>query len=139
VRSAEKTGRRAPRTRDRPPLDAGSAEHARLSSASSGVAEQCRLADPWLAAQDQGSALPPLRVVQQAIDRGAFALYLYLTLYLQDVLHLSALDAGLVNVPGSMLLFVTSASSAQLGERIEPARIVAGGLVLVAAGLALMR
>jgi EmrB/QacA subfamily drug resistance transporter len=73
-----------------------------------------------------------------AISASFFALYLYMTLYLQDVLRLSALDAGLVYLPGSVLLFVVSGVSAQLGARVRPVMLVCGGLGLVALGLVLM-
>ncbi|MGZ4288415.1 MAG: MFS transporter, partial [Solirubrobacteraceae bacterium] len=73
-----------------------------------------------------------------AISASFFALYLYATLYLQDVLGLSAIDAGLAYLPGTLTIFVVSGASASLGERIAPGAMIAGGLVLVAAGLALM-
>jgi EmrB/QacA subfamily drug resistance transporter len=73
-----------------------------------------------------------------AISASFFALYLYMTLYLQEVLRLSALDAGLVYLPGSVLLFVVSGVSAQLGARVRPVILVCGGLGLVALGLVLM-
>ena len=72
------------------------------------------------------------------ISASFFALYLYMTLYLQDTLHLSALDAGLAYMPGSVLLFVASGASAQLSQRIAPGLQVGVGLVLVSAGLVLM-
>ena len=75
------------------------------------------------------------QVAAFAISASFFALYLYMTLYLQDILHLSALDAGLVYMPGSLLLFVVSGASAQLSGRIPPATLVAAGLALVAGGL----
>jgi EmrB/QacA subfamily drug resistance transporter len=78
------------------------------------------------------------QVAAFAISASFFALYLYMTLYLQDVLHLSAFQAGLVYMPGALLLFVVSAVSAQLTERVGPAMLVSTGLVLVAAGLALV-
>lgn len=73
-----------------------------------------------------------------AISASFFALFLYTTLYLQEVLGLSAIDTGLVYLPGTMTIFVVSAVSAQLGNRFSPAALVAAGLVLVAAGLAMM-
>jgi hypothetical protein len=57
---------------------------------------------------------------------------------MQEILRLSALDAGLVYMPGSLLLFVVSGASAQLSGRIAPATLVAAGLALVAGGLALV-
>jgi EmrB/QacA subfamily drug resistance transporter len=73
-----------------------------------------------------------------AISASFFALYLYMTLYLQDILRLSALAAGLVYMPGAVLLFAVSAASAPLTARIAPAALVGGGLVLVAAGMMLV-
>ena len=73
-----------------------------------------------------------------AISSSFFALYLYMTLYLQNVLRLSAFDAGLVYAPGAVLLFVVSAASGGLTARVRPGLIVVAGLSLVAAGLALM-
>ena len=78
------------------------------------------------------------QVAAFSISASFFALYLYMTLYLQDILHLSALDAGLVYMPGSVLLFVVSGASAGLSERVAPGRLVAGGLVLVSIGLPLL-
>ena len=78
------------------------------------------------------------QVAAFAISASFFALYLYMTLYLQDTLHLSALDAGLVYMPGSVLLFAVSGASAQLSQRIAPGLQVGVGLVLVSAGLVLV-
>jgi predicted MFS family arabinose efflux permease len=78
------------------------------------------------------------QVAAFAISSSFFALYLYMTLYLQDTLHLSALDTGLVYLPGAMLLFGVSAVSAQLAQRVSAAALVVTGLVLVAGGLALL-
>jgi hypothetical protein len=61
-----------------------------------------------------------------------------MTLYLQNVLGLSALDSGLVYAPGAALIFVVSAASAQLTARVPAGTVVVAGLGLVAAGLALM-
>jgi len=73
-----------------------------------------------------------------AISASFFALYLYATLYLQDVLGLSAVGAGLVYLPGTVTMFIVSGASAALGERLPPRVMIAGGLALVGAGLALM-
>ncbi len=70
-----------------------------------------------------------------AISGSFFAAYLYATLYLQSVLGLSAIEAGLVYLPGTVIMFVVSAASAQLGARVPPRLMVGGGLLLVGAGL----
>jgi EmrB/QacA subfamily drug resistance transporter len=89
----------------------------------------------------------PLRLLSQrrfagpqiavfAIACSFFAVFLYLTLYLQTVLGLSAIQTGLVYLPGTFLVFVVSGMTAQFGAKYSPAKIASLGLVLVAAGLA---
>jgi EmrB/QacA subfamily drug resistance transporter len=73
-----------------------------------------------------------------AISASFFAIYLYLTLYLQEVLHLSAVGSGLVYLPGTVLMFIISGASAPLVERTSPGLMISGGLALVAGGMALM-
>jgi EmrB/QacA subfamily drug resistance transporter len=73
-----------------------------------------------------------------AISASFFAVFLYTTLYLQEVLHLTPVETGLVYLPGTMTIFVVSAVSAKLTERFSPGALVAVGLVLVAGGLVLM-
>jgi EmrB/QacA subfamily drug resistance transporter len=71
------------------------------------------------------------------ISASFFALFLYMTIYLQQVLGLSAIEAGLVYVPGTVVMFFVSGATSQLTERVSARAMVAGGLALVAAGLAL--
>ena len=73
-----------------------------------------------------------------AIAASFFAVFLYLTLYLQTVLGLSPIQTGLVYLPGTFLVFVVSGMTAQLGASYSPAKIASVGLGLVAAGLALL-
>jgi EmrB/QacA subfamily drug resistance transporter len=73
-----------------------------------------------------------------AISASFFAVYLYVTIYLQDVLGLSAVGAGLAYLPGTMTMFVVSGATAQLGERVPARAMVAGGLALVALGMLAM-
>jgi EmrB/QacA subfamily drug resistance transporter len=73
-----------------------------------------------------------------SISASFFALFLYLTLYLQEVLHLSPFDTGLVYLPGTIVMFFVSAASAQLADRTSPGAMITAGLLLVAAGLGLM-
>ena len=42
------------------------------------------------------------QVAAFAISASFFALFLYTTLYLQEILHLSPIQAGLVYLPGTM-------------------------------------
>src|SRR5262245_50078443 len=71
-----------------------------------------------------------------AIASSFFAVFLYLTLYLQTVLGMSPIETGLVYLPGTFLVFVVSGMTAQIGARFAAAKIASLGLALVAAGLA---
>ena len=89
----------------------------------------------------------PLRLLSQrrfagpqvavfAIASSFFAVFLYLTLYLQTVLGMSPIQTGLVYLPGTFLVFIVSGMTAQFGAKYSPAKIASLGLALVAAGLA---
>jgi EmrB/QacA subfamily drug resistance transporter len=73
-----------------------------------------------------------------AISASFFAIFLYVTLYLQQVLGLSAIEAGLVYVPGTLIMFFVSAATATIGAKIHPGTLISVGLTLVAAGMGLM-
>ena len=63
-----------------------------------------------------------------AIAASFFAVFLYLTLYLQTVLGMSPIETGLVYLPGTFLVFVVSGMTAQLGAKLSPAKIASIGL-----------
>jgi EmrB/QacA subfamily drug resistance transporter len=71
-----------------------------------------------------------------AIACSFFAVFLYLTLYLQTVLGMSPIQTGLVYLPGTFLVFIVSGMTAQFGANASPAKIASVGLALVAVGLA---
>ncbi len=73
-----------------------------------------------------------------AISASFFAIFLYMTLYLQQVLGLSAVQAGLVYVPGTIIMFFVSGATATIGARVHPGTLISAGLVLVSGGMALM-
>jgi predicted MFS family arabinose efflux permease len=77
------------------------------------------------------------QVAAFAISASFFAMFFYATIYLQAVLHMSPLAAGLVYLPASFVMFVVSGASAQLLDRISHGAMISGGLALVAAGLIL--
>jgi predicted MFS family arabinose efflux permease len=81
-------------------------------------------------------AAPQVAVV--GISASFFALFLYITLYMQGVLGLSPIETGLAYLPGTGLMFVVSGAAAQLMGRITPARLTVAGLLLVALGLSLI-
>jgi EmrB/QacA subfamily drug resistance transporter len=72
-----------------------------------------------------------------AISASFFAIFLYATLYLQQILGLSAIEAGLVYLPGTILMLIVSGATAQLGAKVPARTMVGGGLALVAVGMVL--
>jgi len=73
------------------------------------------------------------------LSASMFALFLYLTIYIQGVLGYSPLEAGLRFLPLTLLSFVVAPISGNLSNRV-PVRILMGvGLAAVGVGLLLMR
>jgi MFS family permease len=72
------------------------------------------------------------------ISASFFSVFFYTTLYLQQVLGLTAVQAGLVYLPGTVISFFVAGASAQLLEKISARLMMGVGLTLVAAGMALM-
>src|SRR3954462_8055569 len=72
-----------------------------------------------------------------SISASFFAIFLYPTLSPQNVRGLSAIEAGLVYMPGTLVMFVVSGLSAQVASKVAPGAMIAGGLTLVAAGMAM--
>jgi len=73
-----------------------------------------------------------------AISSTFFAIFLYTTLYLQQILGLSAIEAGLVYLPGTVVMLFVSGATAQLGSKVPARTMIGVGLALVGAGLGLM-
>jgi len=62
-------------------------------------------------------------------------LFLPLTIYLQSVLGLSALDAGLTIAPQPVAMMVSSAVASMLVQKVSPRLVLGPGLLLLAAGM----
>jgi EmrB/QacA subfamily drug resistance transporter len=73
-----------------------------------------------------------------AIAGSQFALFLYLTLYLQNILGYSPLEAGVRYLPLTIISFFVAPLSGQLMHRIQPRFLIGGGLLLAGTGLFLM-
>src|SRR5436190_908686 len=75
-----------------------------------------------------------------SISASLFAVHIYAAIYMQQVLGLSAIEAGLVYIPGTILNAATSGVTAGMAEKGKlSARVaVSLGLALVATGLLLM-
>jgi EmrB/QacA subfamily drug resistance transporter len=77
-------------------------------------------------------------IVAFSISASMFAMFLYLTLYIQDVLGYSPLQAGLRFLPITLLSFFVAPIAGRLSVRV-PVRLLLGcGLILVSAGLLAM-
>jgi EmrB/QacA subfamily drug resistance transporter len=72
-----------------------------------------------------------------AISASFFAVFIYVTLYLQRILGLSAIEAGLVYVPATLVSVVVSGMTAQLGAKVPARTMISAGLGLVSIGMAL--
>ena len=74
-------------------------------------------------------------IVAFALSGSIFAMFLYLTLYIQNVLGFTPLQAGLRFLPTTLLSFAVAPFAGRLTVRV-PVRLLLGtGLLLVAAGL----
>ncbi|MCW2983894.1 MAG: transporter [Conexibacter sp.] len=73
-----------------------------------------------------------------AISASWFAVFFYITLYMQQILGLSAIEAGLVYLPSTVLMFFVAGATSALGERVSSKAMVTVGLVLVGIGMALL-
>jgi EmrB/QacA subfamily drug resistance transporter len=77
-------------------------------------------------------------LVAFTLSSSAFAMFLYLTLYIQNVLHYSPLQAGLRFLPTTLVMFAVSPLSGRLSVRV-PIRLLLGvGLLFVGGGLLAM-
>ena len=77
-------------------------------------------------------------IVAFALSGSIFAMFLYLTLYMQNILGYSPLEAGLRFLPVTVLSFFFAALSGNLTERIPVRYLMGLGLGLVGVGLLLM-
>jgi EmrB/QacA subfamily drug resistance transporter len=78
------------------------------------------------------------QVTAFAISSTLFAMFLYLTLYLQDVLRLSPLQTGVRFLPLSLVSFVAAPVAGRLSARVPIRLLLGSGLALVALSLWLM-
>jgi EmrB/QacA subfamily drug resistance transporter len=103
------------------------------------VAIEARVAEPMLPLKlFRNGPFTGAQVAAFSISASFFAVFLYLTLYLQQVLGLSAIEAGLVYLPGTVVMFFVSGATSALGDRVSSRAMISGGLVLVGVGLGLM-
>jgi EmrB/QacA subfamily drug resistance transporter len=103
------------------------------------VAIEARVAQPMLPLRFfRNGSFTGAQVAAFGISASLFAMWFYMTLYLQQILGLSAIEAGLVYVPGTLLNFFVAGSMASVGQKVSPRALITVGLALVGAGLALL-
>src|SRR3954454_1442778 len=77
-------------------------------------------------------------IVAFTLSASMFSMFLYLSLYLQNVLGFSPLQAGLRFLPTTLLSFFVAPISVRLAERVVSIRVLRGvGMLLVSGGLLL--
>jgi EmrB/QacA subfamily drug resistance transporter len=103
------------------------------------VAIERRVREPMLPLElFRRPAFTGVQIAAFAVSGSMFALFLYLTLYLQNYLGLSPLEAGLRYLPITVASFVVAPVAGALLSRV-PARLMLGiGLLGAGAGLLLM-
>ncbi len=77
-------------------------------------------------------------IVAFALSSSIFAMFLYLTLYVQDVLDFGALQAGLRFLPVTLLSFAVAPVAGRLSVKVPVRLLLGSGLLLVGAGLLAM-
>ena len=71
----------------------------------------------------QPARSPARRSAAFAISASFFAVFLYLTLYLQQVLGLSAIEAGLVYLPATIVMFFVAGATSAMERAASPAGV----------------
>lgn len=77
-------------------------------------------------------------IVAFTMSASIFAMFLYFTLYIQDVLGYSALQTGLRFLPISLLSFAVAPVAGRMSVRMPVRLLLGGGLIITGAGLLAM-
>jgi EmrB/QacA subfamily drug resistance transporter len=103
------------------------------------VAIESRVAEPMLPlGLFRRGAFTGVQIAAFAVSASMFSLFLYLTLYLQNFLGYSAIDAGLRYLPITIGAFVLAPISGMALAKVQARYLMAGGLALTGVGLLLM-
>jgi EmrB/QacA subfamily drug resistance transporter len=77
-------------------------------------------------------------IVALTLSSSFFAMFLYLTLYIQDVLGYSPVQAGLRFLPTTLLTFIVAPVAGKLSVRVPIRLLLGSGLTLIGIGLVAM-
>ncbi len=103
------------------------------------IAIERRVAEPMLPlGLFRNPSFAGAQIAALAISATFFAIFLYLTLYLQQVLGMTAVEAGLTYLPATIVMFVVSGATSTMGDKVSARVMIGGGLALVALGMGLM-
>jgi predicted MFS family arabinose efflux permease len=103
------------------------------------VVVESRIAQPMLPLRFfRDPSFTGAQVGAVGISASLFAMWLYMTLYLQQILGLSAIEVGLVYLPGTLLNFFVAGATASVGQRVSARVLTATGLALIGGGQALL-
>ena len=101
------------------------------------AATELRVKEPMLPlGHFRNKAFSGAQVAAFAISASFFAIFVYTTLYLQEILHLSAVEAG-PSTSRRRSRCSSSPASAHSSRRCRRGALIAVGLALVAVGMAL--
>ncbi|CAA9531405.1 MAG: Uncharacterized MFS-type transporter [uncultured Solirubrobacteraceae bacterium] len=104
------------------------------------VAIEHRRADPMFdLALLRRRAFAGVSIAAFALSASMFAMFLYLTLYIQNQLAFEPLEAGLRFLPITLVSFAVAPISGKLSSRVSIGVLAGTGLALVGTGLLLMR
>jgi DHA2 family multidrug resistance protein-like MFS transporter len=100
---------------------------------------QARLADPLIELKlFRNPAFSAALAVNILGFLTAFAAFLFIAQYLQSVLGLSPLEAGLWGLPSALAFIAGSMLTPMIVRRFHPASVIAGGMTVAAAGFVLL-
>ena len=103
------------------------------------IANELRVAQPMLdLTLFRKPAFTGAQIVAFSLHASMFSMFLYLTLYLQNILGYSPFEAGLRFLPVSLLSFLAAPMAGKLAERLPVRAFLGAGLLLVGCALLLM-
>jgi predicted MFS family arabinose efflux permease len=104
------------------------------------VAAELRRADPMFdLTLFRKPAFTGASIAAIVLSASMFSMFLYLTLYVQNQLGYSPLEAGLRFLPITLLSFLVAPIAGRLSARVPVRLLMGSGLLLVGIGLLLMR
>ena len=83
-------------------------------------------------------AMVGVSIATFCVAASIFAMFLYLTLYVQDVLGYGPFTAGLIFLPLTMMAFIVAPFAGRLTVRMQSRYLMGTGMLLVAVGCFLM-